>query len=171
MQSGLSLPQPPKQAKGPAVNLRLTCPVCDGDRMFRQRGDYLWVQCSCVESLPLPQRAQMAHEIHMLNHDAQQDFRANQERLRQQKRLGEELCRVLNAPTFTGNANWLPWGQPGGDRLFGPVEVDGLTFGLLFWEEAPEGDLVLIAGEKPHVVGSLPQLGAILAELAEAQGG
>lgn len=163
MQSTQSLPPKTIPVNGP-FHIRLTCPICDGARRWRQRGDYLWMLCSCTEALPLADRAILAHQVDVANHDAQEAFRAEQERRFWQKRLVEECLRLLGDSPDGRGATWMTWGRPGGDRMFGTVEIDGLDFALLLWDDYPAGQLVLLLDGEPIAISSLPQLGAVLLE-------
>lgn len=139
------------------------CPVCCNLRMLRQRGDYLWMTCGCIETLPLLEKALVLHRLQVLNEEAREAFEAERDRRQWQARLSEACGRILGVNKPATQAIWMPYGS-GDIRLFGPVTVDALDFALLIWEEHPQGELALLVSDTPIPVTDLSHLGALLVE-------
>lgn len=137
-----------------------SCPLCEDQRIVPQRGDYLLRLCSCVNSLPLQERALWVYQLRVANESRQQDRAAWARLSALRNRLYEEALRVLDARPDTDACAWLVPGS-----VFGTVVVDGLRFGLLLDESDLEGcaSLALLTDGEPVRVESLEGLGAYLA--------
>jgi hypothetical protein len=120
--------------------------------------------CSCVQYLPLSDRAVLARRVEVANQTAREEYAQRLEREGAKQRLIAQIRDALGEHVSSLGADWIDY-RPH-QKLFGPVAVGDLRFGLLMWDEAPQGDLVLLLEDNRigPTVRDLETLGAYLIE-------
>jgi hypothetical protein len=140
------------------------CPECQGRHITEVDNDYLLRVCDCTRCLPLSDRAVLARRVEVANQeardkrDAERDWHANIGKLR--SRCWDVLGYAPNP--LRRDCGWMH--RKGQDGVFGPADVDGLKFALVFWDECPDGQLALLVDDEPVTFDTLAELGALLIE-------
>jgi hypothetical protein len=132
--------------------------------MFRALSNHQWMLCSCSRNLPLADQAILAQRLAQANGQAQATAETERRNNQFALRLGMTLFGVLGV---TGDVDFSQCQELPGD-IFGPVEVDGLSFGLAtnyaLNGDYRSGNLLLLndAGEFEGVVRDPASLGTLL---------
>jgi hypothetical protein len=127
--------------------------------MFRAQGDYLWMLCSCVQHLPLADRAVLSHRVARANEQARDAEEARRWREENREYLRNAVRNVLQTDVNTDRCDWMT------DTVFGAVGVDDFAFGIRFDRRGHyPHHLVLLTEDEEIRVDSLEGLGALLIE-------